>query len=228
MSSRHGAPQPSAARAPLLRLPLHVPRLTLFATDSSSKSSAGAAASRAQRRTCTDLEKQSLLAHATSWRPGATVKGVEEVVQKSVGWREGRSKAPRALGGGSVYGTAYVPTCRRWTDGPLTAQELDEVTGPGRLLRVRLAGEGRLGEGPSSCALKHPSIIPPPFLHWAARCCGSFALCLPSCPCANTCQVGFAHGLHHSKSTNGNLAMDWWPGMQVRTRLLDSCAVPPS
>jgi hypothetical protein len=37
---------------------------------------------------------------------------------------EGRSKAPRALGGGSVYGTAYVPTCRRWTDGPLTAQEL--------------------------------------------------------------------------------------------------------
>jgi hypothetical protein len=38
--SRHGAPQPSAARAPLLRLPLHVSRLTLFATDSGSESPA--------------------------------------------------------------------------------------------------------------------------------------------------------------------------------------------
>lgn len=50
-------------------------RLAHACPDSGSKSSACAAARTRGKETGTDLEKQSLLAHGASWKPGATENG---------------------------------------------------------------------------------------------------------------------------------------------------------
>jgi hypothetical protein len=66
------------APLPSLRHKLHASRTRRRTRPRNSRSSASGAASGSAKETCTDLEKQILLAHATSWRPGATAKGSKQ------------------------------------------------------------------------------------------------------------------------------------------------------
>jgi hypothetical protein len=114
-------------------------RLAHACPDSGSKSSACAAARTRGKETGTDLEKQSLLAHGASWKPGATENGGVSSNTKERGMEEARSKAHVArswvevrfwMGQGTLSGR--TPGSRE-----VTAAGHLPVKGPGRPKLVR-------------------------------------------------------------------------------------------